>query len=560
MNEKLRQLGAVLLALTMVLSVAVVPAAAQGFQLGSSGDDPTSPTIKQHYGSPSFIINVSDDSMNSLQTWADSDADRNIVSVNNETGVATVAAPSWEVTATGWRGLLTRSTKIADEGPGVLLQDSLAALSYVESVEPNYIVSTDLPGQLLNVSEFDTPNLPLLSSEGIRSRLPGGQSFAAAGIAFDGDANRTTMADSRDILGVNDVSATGDGTTVAVIDTGANTADGQVFGNGSAGSDIRILNRSKNFVGDDPNQTVEAQGLDAVEDGTGHGTWVASSIAANTTDATTDGIAPDASLLVLKALADDGSGATADIAEAVRYAADQDADVVSMSLGSPVYSQELANAIEYAHSEGSVVAVAAGNSRQTVRWLASPADSDHALAVAATNGSMNDTAAAAYFSQVAPDPGSTDLSGGTTAGAVVDVSAPGMQTVAATPSTSGIVSNTSLSGTSMATPMVAGVLALDVEHNPTTTVDERMNWTTQSASPIPNAAEAEVGAGHANADRLVDRENSSLTQSEAMDTEAEARDEWLTAYSDAQGRTLFGILGSIGLLAAGVGLLRTREV
>ncbi len=136
-------------------------------------------------------------------------------------------------------------------------------------------------------------------------------------------------------------------------------------------------------------------------DPNGHGTHVASTIAADYNGTEHDGYAPNATILALRALDEDGSGSSADIAQAIRYGAAQDADVISLSLGSPTYSAEIVDAVENATEQGSVVVVAAGNSRQTTRWLATPADApvDGVVSVAAANHSTNaSNAAVGYFS------------------------------------------------------------------------------------------------------------------------------------------------------------------
>lgn len=84
----------------------------------------------------------------------------------------------------------------------------------------------------------------------------------------------------RTATGQDSVTGTGSGLTIAVIDTGINTANGRVFGNGTDGSSSRILGASKDII---ENETVAADGMDAIEDGNGHGTHVASTAAADAT-------------------------------------------------------------------------------------------------------------------------------------------------------------------------------------------------------------------------------------------------------------------------------------
>lgn len=525
-----RKLLAVLLAAIVVMQVVVSPVAAAPL-LGGSGPD-LDVVRYGGDGDPSYIVEYDNESVESLQNWANASDQRRLINLDNQTGTATVAAPFWMVENIGATAILGNpSFEVAT----ALLDTQLAERRYIESVELNYQRSYAEPvTNLLNVSRFSEPQEGFTGVDD--------PAFPTSGIAFSGDANETTMAESRAIIGADNITQTGSGVTVAVIDTGVNTANGRIFGNGTSGSDTRVLNASKNFI---TNETILDDGVNAVSDGNGHGTWVASAIAANTSDDTFDGVVPDASILALKALADDGSGSTSDIAQAVRYAADHDADVISMSLGSPVYSDALADAVSYAQEQGSVVVVAVGNSRQTTRWIASPADVDGVVSVAATNGSEPGTAGTAYFSQLGPDNG-VDGSNGITQGEGVTVSAPGMATVAKTASDSGYLSNTSLSGTSMATPLVAGSIAAALDAHPDWTVNKTTTWVEKSARPIPNAAQSEVGAGMVAVDNLVDQVDPPSNQSEAMDDAAGTRDAFWEWLSDSTGGTINEILRSFG--------------
>ncbi len=532
-DSTLGRSGTALLVILVVLApLSVAPIAAQQ---SSAPPTPEQITID---GQPSFVVYLSDaGTLSDLQTWVEEDPDRTLQRVGPDQQWAVVSGPRAAAVSLG--PIATARAAVSD--PGVLLEDALSSRSFVEAVHPNLRHQRLTPRtNLLAESQYEAPSVPLLQ------RNPLGDAKAAnpSGIAFSGDANRTTMAESRDITGTDNVSTSGQGVRVAVIDTGANTANGRIFGNGTDGSDIRIDPDSKDFV---DNETVRANDLSVLSDGNGHGTWVASAIAANASGTVHDGIAPDAQLLVLRALDDEGSGSTADIAAAVRYAVDNDADVISMSLGSPVYDPTLADALQYAEDNGVPVVVAAGNSRQTTRWVGSPADADAAITVAATNGEAPSDAESAYFSQVGPDPGTTDGSSGATEGARVDVAAPGMSTVARVPTTTGAVTNSTLSGTSMATPMVAAGVANYLEANPDATTEDVRTWVREGARPIPSAGETEVGAGMLSVDLTVAEDAPAEDQDEARTTEAEQRDRLYRALSDSQGGPLAGLLPDIDL-------------
>lgn len=179
----------------------------------------------------------------------------------------------------------------------------------------------------------------------------------------------------------------------------------------------------------------------------GHGTHVAGIAAAYTdNELGVAGVAYAASLVNVKVLDDTGSGYYSWIASGIIWAADNGAKVINMSLGGTLPSLTLRRAVDYAWAKGAVLVAAAGNSN-TTRALY-PAYYTNCIAVAATDA--NDLKAS--FSNY---------------GKWVDVAAPGVgiwSTLPDHPSVIGdylgVTSYGSLSGTSMATPHVAGVAAL----------------------------------------------------------------------------------------------------
>lgn len=539
-RTRARQVGTVALILAIALApvTGLVAADAMLSATGAgllAGDSLTPsaldrPTDDIEYGvGPGWSIKVDTNATNTtgkLQEWAGSSDQRLLVEEPGDGGWAVVAAPPKHIGTP----LLQRA-----------LSDGLATKSYVVAVEAEMGMSTPEVEQLAPEDEVAFAETPYR----IRAFGDGSLESIPDGVATKNESRVTTMADSRAITGVDNVSATGSGVLVAVVDTGTNTANGAVFGNGTQGSDIRIDNASKSFV-DGDSVDAAAGDFEAIADGNGHGTHVASTIAANTTNASYDGMAPDADLLVLKALADDGSGSSADIADAIRYAADQDADVLSLSLGSAVYSQQIAEAVDYARSEGTVVAIATGNSRQTVRWTASPSDTQASgvISVGAANAPENGTSEAvpAYFSQIGPDP-ALDLSNGVTQGARVDIVAPGMQVEAKTPTTSSTVRSTSLSGTSMATPHVSGAAALLIASENLDDPGEVEARLTNGTRVMPDAATSAAGDGYLAVDEALAGTESD--QAAARTAEAEARDEAWTAISEGSGGALFRLLGGL---------------
>ncbi|MCA0983386.1 S8 family peptidase [Halobacillus yeomjeoni] len=167
-----------------------------------------------------------------------------------------------------------------------------------------------------------------------------------------------------------------------------------------------------------------------------HGTHVSGIAAAQTNNGEgIAGLAPEASILAVRVLDASGSGSLDDVAQGIRYAADQGAEVINLSLGGLIGSQTLKDAVNYAWNKGSVVVAAAGN--ESSAKPSYPAYYSNSLAVAATD--QNDTIA--YFSNY---------------GTWVDIAAPGVSIYSTV--LGGGYEN--MSGTSMAAPVVAGVAGL----------------------------------------------------------------------------------------------------
>lgn len=169
----------------------------------------------------------------------------------------------------------------------------------------------------------------------------------------------------------------------------------------------------------------------------GHGTHCAGVIAARQNNVGVIGVAPECRLLVGKVLSDDGSGSSAAVAAGVDWAVAQGADVVSMSLGSPDPSADIRQALQRAVAAGRFVVCAAGNDGRPDS-VGYPAAWDE-LAVAV--GAIGPDGKLANFSS---------------RGRQVDVCAPGVNVLSSWPGSR----YAKLSGTSMATPFVAGVVAL----------------------------------------------------------------------------------------------------
>jgi len=187
-------------------------------------------------------------------------------------------------------------------------------------------------------------------------------------------------------------------------------------------------------------------------DGNGHGTHVAGTIAAKNNDIGVVGVAPGANLYAVKVLDNRGSGFTSDVIAGVNWvAANADTiDVANMSLGGST-SSALNAAVENAVSAGVVFVVAAGN-ESTDACSKSPASSPNAITVSALDdrdGVSNNDPFASFSNY----------------GSCVDMIAPGVLIL----STWKDGGYNTISGTSMASPHVAGAAALYLASNPGST-------------------------------------------------------------------------------------------
>ncbi len=261
----------------------------------------------------------------------------------------------------------------------------------------------------------------------------------------------------------------GKGVTVAVIDTGVTKVRDLVETEFVKGYD---------FVNDKENAS----------DDNGHGTHVAGTIAqATNNNYGVAGVAYEASLMPLKVLSGYGGGTVADIAEAIRFAADNGADVINMSLGGGGESQLMKDAINYAHSKKVVIIAAAGNENQNAASY--PARYPNVFAVSALGPDGEKAPYSNYGAGVdISAPGGSDA--GKVLQATVDMDSKGEEVFLG------------LQGTSMAAPHVAGVAAL-VKATGVEEPDEIVKVISESARVIQDDGLNYYGAGQLNAEAAV---------------------------------------------------------
>ncbi|MEU2249235.1 S8 family serine peptidase [Streptomyces sp. NPDC019224] len=270
----------------------------------------------------------------------------------------------------------------------------------------------------------------------------------------------------------------GSGVKVAVLDTGID------FGHPDL--DGRVLD-SKSFI---PGQ--------AVQDGRGHGTHVASTVAGSgaASDGKYKGVAPGAGLLVGKVLDNSGNGDESTVIAGMEWAVAQGADIVSMSLGAPteVGSDMLSEAVDaLSESSGALFVISSGNTGPGRSTVASPGTARTALTVGAVDGQDR----LAGFSGRGP----------TVSGALKpEITAPGVGIVAAKAAGTHIGKDvgeyyTSLDGTSMAAPHVAGAAALLAQQHPGWEAARLKDALVSAAKTGPDDDVYEQGAGRVAVDR-----------------------------------------------------------
>ncbi|MEU3234989.1 S8 family serine peptidase [Streptomyces anthocyanicus] len=291
------------------------------------------------------------------------------------------------------------------------------------------------------------------------------------GVWLDGRVT-ADMAESNAQIGTPEAweaGLTGKGVTVAVLDSGVDAGHPDLAG--------RIA-QSRSFI---PGEEVA--------DRHGHGTHVTSTVGGSgaASDGKEKGVAPGATLAVGKVLDDEGFGSESEIIAGMEWAArDVDADIVSMSLGSTEPSDgtdPMAEAVNTLSREtGALFVIAAGNTGAPSS-IGSPGAADAALTV----GAVDSADQAAWFTSAGPRYGDNALK--------PDLSAPGVGILAARSRLAeGSGDYTSMDGTSMATPHIAGVAALLAEEHPDWS-GARLKDALMSTSKELDAPAYQLGAG-----------------------------------------------------------------
>ncbi|MFA6582898.1 MAG: S8 family serine peptidase [Elusimicrobiaceae bacterium] len=250
-----------------------------------------------------------------------------------------------------------------------------------------------------------------------------------------------------------------------------NTGRGVKVGIVDTGVDLDHPNLKANIVASFNAITPNTTG----DDDNGHGTHVAGTIAGvlNGPNGVT-GVAPEAKIYAAKVLSASGSGSLSSVVSGIQWVVSQKVSVINMSLGSPQGSEAIAKAVKAAKAAGVTVVCAAGNDSGPVNY---PAAYPESVAIAASDSSDKITSFSSRGPQIA-------------------FIAPGKDI----PSTFKDGGYRTLSGTSMASPHVAGLAVLAVAAGAKT--PEQVIAKLKAASVKLNLQPTEQGNGLIQADKI----------------------------------------------------------
>lgn len=322
---------------------------------------------------------------------------------------------------------------------------------------------------------------------------------------YDASKQLVQMNVTQELLNTYD----GSGVTIAIIDTGVNynheefkdNSGNTIFSelSGYVNSSGVVVNKSTG------NYSSDEEWLKTLDDTAGHGTHVAGLIAAQANGKGIVGIARNANIIFIKAVNSSNGFPNNYITSAIKYAADNGADIISMSIqsyattvtspsgstmtGAAQQATYFNSTTEYAYNKGSILLAAAGN--YTTSEPSYPANSTNVISVGSV--SKDDKTAKAPFSNY----GSGN----------VDIVAPGYVTSTYKGSTDTYKSD--WYGTSFSTPLTAGLLALYKQAMPDATNTEIINALYNSATKITETGNTGwSGNGMVNASELLKKADS----------------------------------------------------
>jgi subtilisin family serine protease len=259
--------------------------------------------------------------------------------------------------------------------------------------------------------------------------------------------------------------STGAGVVVAVVDTGIDPAHPALSGHVMPGGFDLI---GQDFDPRDERDFEDNDGDGAIDEQHGHGTFVASLVLA---------VAPDAMILPVRVLDAEGFGTSSTVATGIIWAVDAGADVINLSADLPDAPEIVAEAVRYARDRGALVVAAAGNTGATE--IAFPARYSDVIGVTAVDATGRKP-------------------GFASSGSAVSLVAPGVSILGAMPMDLSPSGTARWSGTSFATPLVAGAAALVRAASPGLSPEEahrRLTDTATSVDPLNPALAGRLGRG-----------------------------------------------------------------
>jgi type VII secretion-associated serine protease mycosin len=276
-----------------------------------------------------------------------------------------------------------------------------------------------------------------------------------------------------EVINVADVWACnrGRGVTVAVVDSGVDLDHPELVAN---------LTLGETFV----------SGTDSPNDDNGHGTHVAGIIAATANNGGVIGVAPETRIMPVKVLDSAGSGSLYDVADGIRWATDNGAQVINLSLGTVSNSSTLEEAVEYAVNNGVLLISSAGNCGDGAYRRNGCSYQDQPSYPAA----LSDVVAVASTDEF------NNQSSFSNQGSCVELAAPGSDIYSTYPENE----YETLSGTSMAAPHVAGVAALVWAHYPGWNSDQIRRQLRETAADLGSSGwDSRFGYGLVNAGEAI---------------------------------------------------------
>lgn len=379
---------------------------------------------------------------------------------------------------------LGRYGRVLDTVPAIKLVTLKSTASQLTAIRSRPYVAAANPDQVRNGSPVDTVPVDSFATTG-----RGTWDLDAVDVINAGPTNSTTRTVSQD----------GTGVYVAVLDTGLVDAWRQLF------PQQRIATQyAKAFRGGGGENGNVSEPTNMWEhDQNSHGTHVTSTILGyNFPTIDANGVAPKATIIPVKVLGQNGSGWSSVVARGITYIGDLKAGdlagspvVINMSLGGPTLDAAEKAAMDYAIAQGVIIVASAGNSGEFGMGFPGAYPPVISVAAAGWTGQWLEGADGIpnnfWHADDVADPTNpadfyiADFSSREKPGQELDITAPGAWVVGPFLVNSGQVSFFFLSGTSMSSPHVAGVVALMCQKKPSLSPSEAQSILKDTAIEMP---------------------------------------------------------------------------